>query len=404
LLDIKQDMKPIVIIGAGIAGLQAASHLHQMKVPFVLLEKVDHAGGRVRSDYVDGYILDHGFQVLQTNYPSVQRSFDLAALDLHGFDSGSKLWYGGQWVSFLNPLRSGLKLLDLVPHVISFKDILLLTRLWFKLQWPTKELDDSGETTAAMLDRWGFSDTFQSKFIRPFFRGILLDQHLQQPASLFFFYMRQFLEGQAALPAKGMGELVSQLLASLPRGSVRLGTEVVHLGDDFVELTNGEKIEFERLILAVDPHAAARFLQVDLTDSVHLGSKTFYFSVPPRKEHDKLLHLIPGESKLLHYCFLSQIAPTYAPAGRGLLQVTSLDLALNEVEVLNLLAEYEDVSGYAFLRAYAIPRSLAKVGSFEALKQAAQVKGIVLAGDYCEMPSLHGALVSGQKAAVQSLI
>jgi len=397
-------MKPIVIIGAGIAGLQAASHLHQMKVPFVLLEKVDHAGGRVRSDYVDGYILDHGFQVLQTNYPSVQRSFDLPALNLHVFDSGSKLWYRGQWVSFLNPLRSGLKLLELVPQVISLKDIFLLTRLWFKLQWPTNELDDSDETTAAMLDRWGFSDTFQSKFIRPFFRGILLDQHLQQPASLFFFYMRQFLEGQAALPAKGMGELVSQLLASLPRGSVRLGTEVVHLGDDFVELKSGEKIEFERLILAIDPHAASRLLHVDLPDSVHLGAKTFYFSVPLRKEKDKLLHLIPGDSKLLHYCFLSQIAPTYAPEGKELLQVTSLDVLLNEDEVLNMLAEYEDVTGYTFLRAYEIPRSLVKMGSFEALKHAAQAKRIILAGDYCEMPSLHGALVSGQKAAVQSLI
>lgn len=397
-------MKPIVIIGAGIAGLRAAKHLSDQKVPFVLLEQADHAGGRVRSDHVDGFILDHGFQVLQTNYPSVQRSFDLNALNLQAFDSGSKLWFGGQWVSFLNPLRSGLKLLDLVPHLISFKDICLLIRLWFKLQWSANEQVDSSETTASMFERWGFSETFQSKFLRPFFRGIYLDQNLQQPASLFFFYMRQFLEGQAALPAKGMGEIANQLLTSLPMDSVRFRTEIVQLGDDFVELTNGEKIEFERLILAVDPHVAARFLQVDLTDSVHLGSKTFYFSVPPRKEHDKLLHLIPGESKLLHYCFLTRVAPTYAPAGRELLQVTSLDLALNEMEVLNLLAEYEDVSGYAFLRAYTIPRSLAKLGSFEALKHAAQAKGIVLAGDYCEMPSLHGALVSGQKAAVQSLI
>jgi predicted NAD/FAD-dependent oxidoreductase len=116
------------------------------------------------------------------------------------------------------------------------------------------------------------------------------------------------------------------------------------------------------------------------------------------------LHLIPGDSKLLHYCFLSQIAPTYAPEGKELLQVTSLDVLLNEDEVLNLLAEYEDVTGYTFLRAYEIPRSLVKMDSFEALKHAAQAKGIILAGDYCEMPSLHGALVSGQKAAVQSLI
>ena len=397
-------MKPIVIIGAGIAGLQAASHLNAQGIPFVLLEQSDQVGGRVRSDCADGFIFDHGFQVLQTNYPSVKRSFDLSALNLQAFDSGSKLWFRGQWALFLNPLRAGFKFLELVPHIISFKDLFLLARLWFKLQWSANEQVDSSETTASMFERWGFSETFQSKFLRPFFRGIYLDQNLQQPASLFFFYMRQFLEGQAALPANGMGEIANQLLTLLPMDSVRLGTEIVQLGDDFVELTNGEKIEFERLILAVDPHVAARFLQVDLTDSVHLGSKTFYFSVPPRKEHDKLLHLIPGESKLLHYCFLSQVAPSYAPAGKELLQVTSLDVSLNENELLNLLAEYEDPTGYTFLRAYAIPRSLVKVGSFEAIKHAAQAKGIVLAGDYCEMPSLHGALVSGQKAAVQSLI
>ncbi|MHA8075925.1 NAD(P)/FAD-dependent oxidoreductase [Aquirufa sp. TARAVU-A1A] len=397
-------MKPIVIIGAGIAGLQAASHLNAQGIPFVLLEQSDQVGGRVRSDCADGFIFDHGFQVLQTNYPSVKRSFDLSALNLQAFDSGSKLWFRGQWASFLNPLRAGFKFLELVPHIISFKDLFILARLWFKLQWSANEHINSHESTAAMLNRWGFSDTFQSKFIRPFFRGILLDQNLQQPASLFFFYMRQFLEGQAALPANGMGEIANQLLTLLPMDSVRLGTEIVHLSDDFVELKGGEKIEFERLILAVDPNAASRLLHVELPHSVHLGAKTFYFSVPLRKEQDKLLHLIPGESKLLHYCFLSQVAPTYAPAGKELLQVTILDLALNEKDVLSLLAEYEDVSGYIFLRAYEIPRSLAKVGSFEALIHAAQAKGIILAGDYCEMPSLHGALVSGQKAAVQSLI
>ena len=397
-------MKPIVIIGAGIAGLQAASHLNAQGIPFVLLEQSEQVGGRVRSDYADGFIFDHGFQVLQTNYPSVKRSFDLSALSLHAFDSGSKLWYQGQWASFLNPLRAGFKFLELVPHIISFKDLFLLARLWFKLHWSANEQINSHESTTAMLNRWGFSDTFQSKFIRPFFRGILLDQNLQQPAFLFFFYMRQFLEGQAALPANGMGEIANQLLTLLPMDSVSFRTEIVQLGDDFVELKSGEKIEFQRLILAVDPHAAAKLLHVELPDSVHLGAKTFYFSVPLRKDQDKLLHLIPGESKLLHYCFLSQVAPTYAPAGKELLQVTSLDLALNEKDVLSLLAEYEDVSGYIFLRAYEIPRSLAKVGSFEALIHAAQAKGIILAGDYCEMPSLHGALVSGQKAAVQSLI
>lgn len=397
-------MKPIVIIGAGIAGLQAASHLHRQNVPFVLLEQADRAGGRVQTEQVDGFILDHGFQVLQTNYPAVQRSFDLSALNLQAFDSGSKLWLGGQWTSFLNPLRAGLGMLKLVPHVISFKDLFLLARLWFNLQGSTNEHIQSGESTADMLGRWGFSDTFQTKFIRPFFRGIFLDQHLQQPASLFFFYMRQFLEGQAALPAKGMGEMANQLLESLPADSIRFGAEVVDLSERHVKLKGGESLEFERLIIALDPYSAAKLLHVDLQDSVHLGSKTFYFSSPVREVTDKLLHLIPGESKLLHYCFLSHVAPNYAPKGKDLIQVTSLDLSLEAEEALSLLASYEDVKGMKLLKAFIIPRSLAKVGSFDSLKHAADARGFILAGDYCEMPSLQGALVSGEKAAVLSLI
>lgn len=396
-------MKPIVIIGAGIAGLQAASHLHRQNVPFVLLEQADRAGGRVKSDQVDGFILDHGFQVLQTNYSAVQRSFDLSALHLQAFDSGSKLWVGGQWASFLNPLRAGLSMLTLVPHVISFKDLFLLARLWFNLQGSTNELIQSGESTVDMLGRWGFSDTFQTKFIRPFFRGIFLDQHLQQPASLFFFYMRQFLEGQAALPAKGMGEMANQLLESLPADSICFGAEVVDLSERHVKLKGGESLEFERLIIALDPYSVAKLLHVDLQDSVHLGSKTFYFSSPVRKVTDKLLHLIPGESRLLHYCFLSHVAPTYAPKGKDLLQVTSLDTSLEAEEALRLLATYEDVKGMKLLKAFIIPRSLAKVGSYDSLKHAAEARGFILAGDYCEMPSLQGALVSGEKAAIRSL-
>lgn len=397
-------MKPIVIIGAGIAGLQAASHLHRQNVPFVLLEQADRAGGRVQTEQVDGFILDHGFQVLQTNYPAVQRSFDLSALNLQAFDSGSKLWLVGQWTSFLNPLRAGLGMLKLVPHVISIKDLFLLARLWFNLQGSTNEHIQSGENTAEMLGRWGFSDTFQTKFIRPFFRGIFLDQHLQQPASLFFFYMRQFLEGQAALPAKGMGEVANQLLESLPADSIRFGAEVADLSERHVKLKGGESLEFERLIVALDSYSAANLLQVDLPDFVHLGSKTFYFSSPARQVKDKLLHLIPGESKLLHYCFLSHVAPNYAPKGKDLIQVTSLDLSLEAEEALSLLASYEDVKGMKLLKAFTIPRSLAKVGAFDSLKLAAESRGFILAGDYCEMPSLQGALVSGEKAAVRSLI
>jgi hypothetical protein len=117
-----------------------------------------------------------------------------------------------------------------------------------------------------------------------------------------------------------------------------------------------------------------------------------------------LLHLIPGESKLLHYCILSHVAPSYAPSGKELIQVTSLDLSLEAEEALGLLAAYEDVKDLKFLKSFTIPKSLARVGAFDTLKLAAEARGFILAGDYCEMPSLQGALVSGEKAAIQSLI
>lgn len=38
-------------------------------VSFVLLEASDGVGGRVRTDEVDGFLLDRGFQIFLTSYP-----------------------------------------------------------------------------------------------------------------------------------------------------------------------------------------------------------------------------------------------------------------------------------------------------------------------------------------------
>lgn len=397
-------MKPIVIIGAGMAGLQAATQLAQQGIPFLLLDADSEVGGRIKSDQMDGFVLDHGFQVLQTNYSEVQVSINLEALSLSSFDSGSKLWISGQWKKFLNPLRHGFQLLSLVPSVISFKDLILLARLWITLQWQGDISYASKESTAELLQRWGFSIPFRTQFIEPFFKGIFLDAALGQPASLFFFFMRQFLEGQASLPAGGIGEIPKQMLQALPSECVRLGVEVVQIASNQLTLQNGETLGFDRLIVALDPHAAAKLLHVDLPESVHLGCKTFYFAAPARTEQDRLLHLMPPGNKLMHYCFLSHVAKSYAPADKDLIQVTSLDLNLEPKEVIELLNEFESVEDFTFLKAYTIPRSLAKSGVFDALKAAAQAQGFILAGDYCEMPSLQGALVSGKKAAKDCLV
>ena len=50
-----------VIVGGGLAGLAAATHLTSLFVPFTLVEASNRLGGRVATDVVDGYRLDRGF-------------------------------------------------------------------------------------------------------------------------------------------------------------------------------------------------------------------------------------------------------------------------------------------------------------------------------------------------------
>ncbi len=98
-------MKPIIIVGAGIAGLQAARILEKNKIDFLLIEKSTSLGGRVQSETFNGFTLDHGFQVLQTAYPEVQKSIDILNLDLSYFDSGAYVHFKGSFTPFYNPLK-----------------------------------------------------------------------------------------------------------------------------------------------------------------------------------------------------------------------------------------------------------------------------------------------------------
>jgi len=68
-------MDPVLIVGAGMAGLSCATQLHRAGRPFILIEASERVGGRVRTDRTaDGFLLDHGFQVLLSAYPEVRVS------------------------------------------------------------------------------------------------------------------------------------------------------------------------------------------------------------------------------------------------------------------------------------------------------------------------------------------
>ena len=78
----------VVVIGAGLAGLRAATDLHTAGRDVLVLEASDDVGGRIRTDRVDGFLVDRGFQLLNPAYPAVRQGIDVEALDLQTFGAG----------------------------------------------------------------------------------------------------------------------------------------------------------------------------------------------------------------------------------------------------------------------------------------------------------------------------
>jgi phytoene dehydrogenase-like protein len=384
-------MKPILLVGGGIAGLQAANILHDNRRDFILFEKEARVGGRVCSVQKDGFILDRGFQVLQTSYPEVQRSLDLSKLQLHFFDSGAKI----KDQVFFNPLRRPFDLFS--SDILTLKDVFSLAKILFRLQGDVPALDGNKQTTQELIESYSFSHRFKNDFLIPFFQGVFLQEMLTQPASLFFYYLQQFLYGNAAIPAGGMQAIPDQMAASLPADKLQLNKEVTALDATSITLKSGEIIEGDGVILAVDLPVAAKVFGLQTPET--LASRTFYFSAIKATVEPALLRLV-GEEHLLHFTCLSDVNPGLAPAGKALYSATSLQNSTKK-DVKVALEKQLPGQKLSFIHSFDIPHSLQLVDDYEAIKKAAN--GIVLAGDYLEFPSLQGALSLGRKAAEEVL-
>ena len=239
-------MADVIIVGAGLAGLVCAQDLTRRGVECLVVEASDGVGGRVRTDSVDGFLLDRGFQILLTAYPQVRQRLDLNALEMGYFEPGAWVRSGGRFHRLSDPIRRPLGIPETIAAPVgSFADKVRLARLVVDVRThPVRQLMRRPDTsTSERLVRAGFSSTMVETFWRPLFAGIQLDPELDVSSRRFDTILRMLASGRFGLPRHGIGAIAAQLATALPPAAIRLDARVAHLSGSAVTLSDGEQLE-----------------------------------------------------------------------------------------------------------------------------------------------------------------
>jgi phytoene dehydrogenase-like protein len=326
----------VVVIGGGLAGLVAARTLATAGCDVTLFERREAVGGRVRSTHDDGFVFDHGFQVLFTGYPAVERELDIDALDLRYFRPGACIARPGDRSRLADPVRAP----DLFFESLFNREVTLADK-WRTLglrrdlggrspDAPFETPDDEDTSIRQYLAARGFSTAYIEHFAAPFYGGVTLDRSLSTSRRVFEATFAALSQGRIGVPADGMGAIPAQLAASARAASVEVRTdeavtEVQHRDEGVHVEHAGETTTADAAVVATDPPTARELTGLDTIPTAGRGCVTQYYSLPtPELPVGPTLVLNAADERPNHVAPLSAVAPEYAPDGQCLLAATFL--------------------------------------------------------------------------------
>ncbi|WP_435413186.1 NAD(P)/FAD-dependent oxidoreductase [Psychroserpens mesophilus] len=397
----------IHIIGAGVSGLIAAKVLEDNGYHPIIIEASNRVGGRVKTDVIDGYQLDHGFQVLLDAYPQAQKYLDFNALELQKFVPGATIFTDGKRSTIGDPLRDWSLLFSTLSSSIgTIGDKLKILKLNSTLKKTSIEtIFSSPETTTlSYLESKGFSKDIINKFYKPFFAGIFLEPQLNTSSRMFKFVYKMFGEGHAVLPKAGIEAIPRYLQKQLKHTSFRFNTKVTAVNDDHLVLENGDKIRTHFSIIATE----ASHLIPNLKQTTKWKScDNLYFTMETRAIDKPIIGLISNRNTLINNLFFHSSLNTASETKRELLSVTIVkNHNLDEKRLIeNVQIELEKLCGISnthFLKRYQITKALPELNNlqYDCSPTETQLKPtIFLAGDQQLNGSLNAAMLSGQRAA-----
>ena len=372
--------KSVVVVGAGLAGLTCAIYLQRNGLQVTVLEASDRVGGRVKTDNVNGFRFDHGFQVINPNYSEIKRLNALADIEFKEIFTNLRIIEGS------GELRIGLSHLSKTLSIGSIREKIALAK-FLAIKPKSNTLGEA-------------SQSFQSIYTRalsPFLRGVFLTDPNLIRADIACEVLRSFVLGRPGVPANGVGELSESLADHLV--DVKLGAQVDEVKQGSVHGNFG-KISCDAVVVATDLTTAAQMLDLGAIPKV-LSSTTWYHATSSELEANNYLAL-DATSPLVNSLVISKVSAEYAPAGVKLVSSTSL-APISESEVRKELSKLWrcDTRNWELAARYEIKASLPFRNDLLELNRNPKIsEGIYVAGDHRSVPSQNGAMRSGRLVAL----
>jgi protoporphyrinogen oxidase len=402
----------IHVVGAGVSGLVAASVLEAHGYHPVVIERTNGVGGRVKTDVVKGFQLDHGFQVLLTSYPEAQKHLDFEALELQKILPGASVFFNKKQNIIGDPLKAISFLLPtLFSRIGSFSDKLRILQLNRALKRKTLSeiFSDSEKSTFSYLQDYGFSNEIVRDFFMPFFGGIFLETKLETSSRMFEFVYKMFGDGEAALPKAGMAAIPKQLHEKLQNTDFMFNTHVASIEEGEITLEDKTKLKTLATIVATD--ARGLVVSEKHKSMVWKSCQTLYFETDHRVIRTALIGLIPQQGTLINNIFYHTSLKTKSSPSNELLSVTVIDRhqLSDEMLISRVKDELEEHCGIVspeFMKMYSIPQALPNLQDLKYAMHPSEshlTPGIFLAGDTLLNGSLNAAMISGESAALAAI-
>ena len=399
----------IHIIGAGIGGLIAAQVLENHGYHPTIIEASSSVGGRVKSDIVNGYILDHGFQVLLTSYPAAKQYLDYTTLELQEFLPGATIFKNGKSQTIGDPLRNfSLLFTTLFSSVGNFSDKIKILKLnaFLKKKKITTIFETDEISTLKYLQDFGFSEDMIHTFFKPFFSGIFLESNLETSSRMFEFVYKMFGDGLAVLPKNGIQAIPNQLKNNLKTTKFVFSSPVKEVKNKTITLQDNSIIESHFTIIATE--ASNLIANLKNQETEWKSCDTLYFETIESVIKRPLIGLIADENSLINNIFYHNSIPTSTKGKGELLSVTIVDKHdLSEENLIKKTIEelqsFCNITNPRFIKRYQIKKALPRLNNLQYEISSTETKltsSIFLAGDQLLNGSLNAAMISGERAAM----